>query len=72
MIEPGGKAAVAIADCGILRFRPARSELDLQRSLGLTTTGDWGPFACPTEDSEIDARRGAVTWPRLLEQSAEA
>ena len=69
MIESGRKAAVAIADCGVLHFRPARSELDLQRSLGLTTTGDWGPFARLAEDCEIDARRDAAVLP---EQSADA
>ena len=72
MIESGGKRAVTIAECGILLFRPARSELDLQRSLGLTTTGDWGPFAEPTEDRQIDARRGPASAPRLLEQGADA
>ncbi len=71
MIDSGGKTAVAIADCGVLRFRPSRSELDLQRSLGLTTTGDWGPFSKSAEDYEVDAR-GAARLPRLLEQSTDA
>ena len=35
---------LTLSDCGVMQFQAMRSELDLQRSLGLTTTDDWGPF----------------------------
>ncbi|MCY3802719.1 MAG: hypothetical protein OXG46_14235 [Chloroflexi bacterium] len=72
MVEHNCKTSVAIADCGVLHFHPARSELDLQRSLGITKTDDWGPFAGRAEDYEVDAHRGGVRLPRLLEHGTEA
>lgn len=72
MVQHNCKKSVAIADCGVLHFRSARSELELQRSLGITKTDDWGPFARRAEDYEVDAHRGRVRLLRLLEQGAEA
>ena len=72
MVEHNCKTPAAIADCGVLHFRPSRSELDLQRSLGITKTDHWGPFATRADDYEVDAHRSGVRSPRLLEQGAEA
>ena len=72
MVAYNCKTSVAIADCGVLHFRPARSEIDLQRSLGITKTDDWGPFATRAEDCEVDAHRSGVRSPRLLGQGTEA
>ncbi len=72
MVAHNCKTSVAIADCGVLHFRPARSEIDLQRSLGITRTDNWGPFATRAEDYDVDAHRSRVRSPRLLEQGAEA
>ena len=72
MIKPGSIAAIALANCGVLHFQPTRSELDLQRSLGLTNTGDWGPFDRLAAENLADEGEASASAPRSPEDDADA